>query len=300
MSDEAHSLLERLKHKARTKSVNVQLLLQLFCQEEFLRRLQSSLYVNRFILKGGFYLYALSEYSTRPTKDIDFLIRQLSNEQEMIRDVILEIIGDQTNQIVHFKIGKIELITERREYEGIRIQMIAHIKNTRTPFDIDLGIDDVIVPGPKLKKIHTQLDGFESPEVYVYSLESTIAEKWDAILERMQQTSRMKDFYDIYDLSLRFSFDGLKLQEAISQTLQKRGRNFDSSTMGRIHRFGQDPIMNRNWNLFMKTLRVQLNFASIMARIIEFIQPPFEAIVFEVELFKQWDPEQGIYINYIH
>lgn len=299
MADEAHSLLERLKHKARTKSVNEQLLLQLFCQEEFLRRLQSSRYMKRFILKGGFYLFALSEYSTRPTKDIDFLIRQLSNEKNVIRDVILEIIGDQTNQLVQFEIGKMELITEHREYEGIRIQMIAHIKNTRTPFDIDLGIDDVIVPGPELKSIRTQLDGYESPQVYVYSLESTIAEKWDAILERMQQTSRMKDFYDIYDLSFRLSFDGLKLQEAITQTLQKRGRNFDSSTMGLIQRFEQDPILNRNWNNFIKNLRVQQDFQTVMARIIEFIKPPFEAMIFQDELLKQWDPEQGKYTSYI-
>ena len=46
--------------------------------------------------------------------------------------------------------------------------------------------------------ILTRLSEFESPLVYTYSLESTIAEKFDAILQRMSGTSRMKDFYDIY------------------------------------------------------------------------------------------------------
>lgn len=46
--------------------------------------------------------------------------------------------------------------------------------------------------------ILTRLPEFESPLVYTYSLESTIAEKFDTILQRMSGTSRMKDFYDIY------------------------------------------------------------------------------------------------------
>ena len=42
--------------------------------------------------------------------------------------------------------------------------------------------------------VRTRLPEFESPLVYTYSLESTIAEKFDAILQRMSGTSRMKDF----------------------------------------------------------------------------------------------------------
>ena len=49
--------------------------------------------------------------------------------------------------------------------------------------------------------LSTRLEGFEPPEIYTYSLESTISEKFDAILQRMETTSRMKDFFDIYYLS---------------------------------------------------------------------------------------------------
>ena len=65
-------------------------------------------------------------------------------------------------------------------------------------FSIDIGIDDIIIPNPIQRHIVTRLPEFESPLVYTYSLESTIAEKFDAILQRMSGTSRMKDFYDIY------------------------------------------------------------------------------------------------------
>jgi len=63
------------------------------------------------------------------------------------------------------------------------------IKNTRTPFNIDFGIGDVIVPKSEKRKTPTQLDGFIQPEISTYSLESTIAEKFDAIISRFEFTS---------------------------------------------------------------------------------------------------------------
>jgi predicted nucleotidyltransferase component of viral defense system len=53
-----------------------------------------------------------------------------------------------------------------------------------------------------------QLDGFEDVRVHTYSLESTVAEKLDVILQRFELTSRMKDFYDIWYISTTFNFDG--------------------------------------------------------------------------------------------
>ena len=52
----------------------------------------------------------------------------------------------------------------------------------------------MIIPHAMEQKIHTQLPEFEAPVILTYSLESTIAEKFDAILRRLELTSRMKDF----------------------------------------------------------------------------------------------------------
>ena len=58
-------------------------------------------------------------------------------------------------------------------------------------------IIDVIVPNQEKRRIPTQLEDFEAPMVNTYSLETTIAEKIDAILSLMEFSSRMKDYYDI-------------------------------------------------------------------------------------------------------
>lgn len=108
---------------------------------------------------------------------------------------------------------------------------------------MDIGVGDIIVPKAEKRKIPVQLDEFEQPEISTYSLESTIAEKFDAILQRLEMTSRMKDFYDIYYLSNRFDFDGLKLQEAIKETLQNRGTSYSRKSLQQIADFVNDSEM---------------------------------------------------------
>lgn len=53
MADIAASVLARLKNKAAESGRSYQLCLQLFCQEEFLRRLEKSKYADNLVLKGG-------------------------------------------------------------------------------------------------------------------------------------------------------------------------------------------------------------------------------------------------------
>lgn len=53
MGDMAASMLARLKNKVKENGRNYQLCFQLFCQEEFLRRLEKSKHADNLVLKGG-------------------------------------------------------------------------------------------------------------------------------------------------------------------------------------------------------------------------------------------------------
>ena len=72
-----------------------------------------------------------------------------------------------------------EEISPQRKYHGISTQIIGRIKNVRVPFNVDIGVGDVIVPKAEQRKINTQLPDFEAPVIKTYSLESTIAEKFE-------------------------------------------------------------------------------------------------------------------------
>jgi predicted nucleotidyltransferase component of viral defense system len=90
--DVAKSVLQKLKNKSRKSGVSFQLILQLFCQEEFLRRLSYSEYRNNLVLKGGLFLYSITNFESRPTMDIDFLMRNQSNENDKMVSMVKKII----------------------------------------------------------------------------------------------------------------------------------------------------------------------------------------------------------------
>jgi len=71
----------------------------------------------------------------------------------------------------------------------------------------------------------------EAPHLKAYSLESIIAEKFQAIVYLADLNSQMKDFYDIYELSRSCSFNGASLTEAIAQTFKRRNTEFSSNPM---------------------------------------------------------------------
>ena len=72
-------------------------------------------------------------------------------------------------------------ITEFKEYHGLNISAMAYLDRTKIPVSIDIGFGDVIYPDAVKMDFPIMLD-MESPKVNVYSLESAIAEKLEAII----------------------------------------------------------------------------------------------------------------------
>ena len=290
MTDKAASVLARLKNRAKQSGKPLQVHLRLFCQEEFLRRLSLSRYADNLILKGGMFVYTLTQFESRPTKDVDFLLKQLAGSVESIQNVIREILAiDTGNDYIWFEAEGFETISLMREYPGVSFQLIGHIKDTKTPFTVDLGIDDVVVPGTIKRSIPVQLEGFTEPVISTYSLESTIAEKYEAILQRLEMTSRMKDFYDIYYLSNMFDYDGRVLQQAIWETLQKRGTQYNKDSLQTIGYFVGDAGMQNKWKQYLKAQKLkEPEFDVVVQAMLKFLGPVWDAIVREDEFFGNW------------
>ena len=295
MADIAASVLAKLKNKAKSSGISYQQCLQLFFQEEFLRRLASSKYAENFILKGGLFIYTLTNFESRATVDVDFLMRGLNNDLARMDEIIAEILSvDTGNNFVTFKAGKTEPIAVQRKYHGVSTQITGYIKNVRVPFNVDIGVGDVIVPKAERRNIQTQLDGYEKPEILTYSLESTIAEKFDAILQRFELTGRMKDFYDIYYLSRTFNYDGLKLQTAIQETLQNRGTAYEKDSFDRIVALADDEDMQTKWRFFLRSLgNPDMAFVDVMDGIKNFLLPVWKAIISEEEYCRCWIAQNG-------
>lgn len=298
MADIAASVLARLKNKAAENGRSYQLCLQLFCQEEFLRRLEKSKYAENLVLKGGLFIYSLTDFDSRVTVDVDFLLRQMPNTPEQLKTVLEEIIATPTgNDFITFEIKDVSPIAVAKKYAGIGASVVARIKNTKTPFSIDFGVGDVVVPKQEKRKIPTQLSDFDAPTVNTYSLETTIAEKIDAILSLMEFSSRMKDYYDIYYLANKFDFDGATLTEALKKTFENRGHSFTVEQFEQVMGFDRDGSMQKKWKAFVRKIDTKTDdYGTVLKTIRAFLTKPFTATVRDKGFTEKWSAANGEWI----
>ena len=298
MADIAASVLARLKNKAAESGRSYQLCLQLFCQEEFLRRLEKSKYAENLVLKGGLFIYSLTDFDSRVTVDVDFLLRQMPNTPEQLKTVLEEIIATPTgNDFITFEIKNVAPIAVAKKYAGIGASIVARIKNTKTPFNIDFGVGDVIVPKQENRKIPTQLSDFDAPTVNTYSLETTIAEKIDAILSLMEFSSRMKDYYDIYYLANKFDFDGTTLTEALKKTFENRGHSFTVEQFEQVMGFDRDGAMQKKWKAFTRKIDTKTDdYSTVLKTIKSFLTKPYTATVRDKEFNEKWSAYSGTWM----
>ncbi len=218
------SVRQRLLNRARRDQRPFNELLQYYAMERFLYRLSRSAHADRFILKGAMMLRVWQAPELRPTMDIDMLGITSNEETDLIARIrdILTMDVEADGLAFDPDSIRIERITEDANYAGLRIRFPGTLGSARIHMQIDIGFGDVIYPEPEELEVPGMLN-LPEPRLLCYSRESTIAEKFEAMVKLGMLNSRMKDFHDIWLLSRQFDFDGAELAEAINLTFEQRG-----------------------------------------------------------------------------
>ena len=219
----------------------------------------------------------------------------MPNTPEQLRAILEEIIATETgNDFVTFEIKNVAPIAVAKKYAGIGASLVARIKNTKTPFSIDFGVGDVIVPKQEKRQMPTQLDDFEAPTVNTYSLETTVSEKLDAILSLMEFSSRMKDYYDLYYLANKFDFDGATLTEALQKTFENREHHFTVEQFEQVMAFGSDGAMQKKWKAFCRKIDTKTDdYNTVLRTIRTFLVEPYKAAVTGKKYIESWSAYNG-------
>ena len=195
--------------------------------ERFLERVSVSEYRNNFILKGGMLVASIVCVDMRATMDIDTTVKALPLNEKDAR-AIIERIGElQLEDGVNFRITSVKEIMEEFDYPGIRMMIEANLERMRQPFKIDISTGDAITPGAVEYKYKLMFED-RSNSVLSYNLETLLAEKMQTIWARGLANTRMRDFYDVYEImnskADQISFDVLK--KAFAATCMKRVNYF--------------------------------------------------------------------------
>ncbi len=249
MNNNAQSVKDKLKTIAKQRNVDFNLVMRFYMYDRFMERLVTSKYKNNFILKGGFYLSKLFGIDNRNTIDIDTAIQNTELDKENIKNIINEILNIDTNDNVIFLLEEITSIREEDEYGGLRVTVIFKLDNIKDKFHIDIATGDPIYPGPKYYNYQTLINNKEY-KVLTYSIETILAEKIETILSKLEKSSRMKDYYDIY-MIYKFEFERINknnLKIAIEKTFKKR--NFNQNPIKNIEIIKSSEILKIKWKSY--------------------------------------------------
>ena len=275
------SVKDRLKNKSIATGKTMQELFTLYGLERTIYRLSISKYKENFTLKGGIFLYALYDGNyARATTDIDFLAQRLSNEVDDIKQVFSEIFSLETDDPLRFDFDSLTVIpiTEFKKYYGVNISIKAYLDKTEILISIDIGFGDVIYPERVEMDFPVVLTD-ENPRVYAYSLASSVAEKFEAIVSLAYDNSRFKDYYDIYVLAKERDFSGGELYEALKETFTNR-----HTAMNEIvafeDGFASEPLRQSRWRSFVKKKKPlrKVTLEETIEEIRLFLLPVVEAI----------------------
>jgi len=189
--------------------------------------------------------------------DID-LLGQTDNSIDAIVTVTRDICFQKVKpEGIVFDVNSIEgeRITEDADYEGVRVRFRGCLDTAQIAMQIDTGFGDAIVPSPELMDYPTILD-FPVPRLRGYSRESTIAEKFEAMVRLGILNSRMKNFFDVWLLSRQFDFEGATLAEAIIKTFSTRGTDIQPEPIALKASFAEDTVKASQWRGFIRKNRL--------------------------------------------
>ena len=217
---------DRLKAKASnlSKKTNIpnKYLIQNFMFEALLRRISKSKYKDKFIIKGGLLLSSIFGVNLRSTMDLDTTIKGLPLNKETITKVINEIINIDLKDNINLEIENIKDIREEELYSGFEVNLKAEFDGLKTNLMIDITTGDVITYKEVEFKYRTLFDN-DTINIMTYNYETIIAEKFESIISRNIDNTRMKDYYDLY------MFVNLKWNDINKETLRNAVINTSKS-----------------------------------------------------------------------
>lgn len=246
------SLKARASNLSKKTNIPNKYLIQNFMFEALLKRISKSKYKDKFIIKGGFLLSSIFGVNLRSTMDLDTTIKGLPLDRETITNVINEIIRIDIEDNVRLDIENIKDIREEELYSGFEVNLKAEFDGLKTNLMIDITTGDVITYEEIEFKYSTLFDN-EIINIMTYNYETIIAEKFESIISRNIDNTRMKDYYDLY-MFVHLKWDDINkdtLRKAIFNTSKARETiDYINNANKYIELISDDSRLKALWNSY--------------------------------------------------
>lgn len=281
--DYGKSVRAKLLNISKAEKLGYQLILTRYIQERLLYRLSQSRFREKLFLKGGALLYAHEQFRARPTLDIDFLGERISRDKEFVQMAFEEICAvpcPEDGVTFDKESLSAEEITVNKEYHGIRLHVTARLDTIRQVVSMDIGFGDVITPRPEELDYPVLLKDKPAVNIMAYSLETVVAEKFQAMIDLAEENSRMKDFFDVYRILESGKINEEMLQQAIVATFSNRETGYKPEHVLFTEEFVKTPARIAFWKGFLRKIKYkeELAFETVMSEIQKRLQGYWEKL----------------------
>jgi hypothetical protein len=291
----AASVRQRLYNLSKERQEDFQLVLTRYGLERTMYRLSRSRHSTQFILKGAMLFSLWSDSQYRATRDLDLLghgSSDIARLEKVFQEIIATTVEKDGLEFLQQSV-RCERIKEDQEYEGVRIHFEARLEQARIPIQVDVGFGDAISPAAEEVDYPTMLD-FPKPHLLAYPREAVIAEKFQAMVALGIANTRIKDFFDIWLLARKFSFQGRVLAQAIKTTFARRQTPLPTDPpLALKGNFYEDQGKQTQWQAFIKRTRLQTeekSLADVIILLRDFLMPPTSAMAKEESFEMNWPP----------
>lgn len=193
----AQSLRQHIKNKSKETKISPQIIMQNYMIERLLERVSVSKYKYNFIIKGGVLLSSIMGIENRATMDLDTTLKGLKLSKELTQNILNEILEIKIDDDVTFKLNGFVDIRVQDLYPGLRISLTAFMEQMKIPLVIDITTGDKITP-KEIEYDYKLLFEDRKIKIMSYNIETVLSEKIHAILSLGEDSTRMRDYYDVY------------------------------------------------------------------------------------------------------
>ena len=250
----AKQLKDKVRNISKGDNNIAKVLIRNFMMERFLERVSASDYRNRFILKGGMLVASIIGIDMRATMDIDATVKSLPVNIDDSQKIVSEICAVPLDDGITFRITSVSEIMADFEYPGVRMMLEARLERLKQVIKIDISTDDVITPSAVEYEYKLMFEDRIIP-LFTYNVETLLAEKMQTILARGIANTRLRDFYDVYEIMKIYvdRVDKVILLQAFHATCKKRKTVFSKEEMSEtLTMIEKDALMPGMWEQYKK------------------------------------------------
>ena len=219
------SLSSRLRDVGAAQGTNASNVQTRYALERFLHRMTLTEWRDRIALKGALIFVVHEGDIHRPTGDIDLNVDAGNDDVDLMQRIVMSACACAVDDGVVFKVSSMDMKRERGRsvQPSGRIELDAMVDGCRVRVRVDMGFGPAMSPAATWMQYPSILPDMPSSRVRVFPYSTMLAEKLHAMVRHGAETTRLRDYYDVWSIVTRCRIDGSVMAKAVSHTFAQAG-----------------------------------------------------------------------------